>query len=193
MKTYYECKVERAVLKANGSLGKVKETYIIDAVSFTEVESRMVRELAQYYEDFSVCGIRICAYQEVLPSDSTSDDRWYNVKVRIAQESKNGNITRKSESWLVAADSVRRSLERVDEFMRDSAVDYEVTSVVLSNVEDVLKYEPGSQDNTTPSEVERTISSMGVGATAVVSVCGREITLRRMDGMIVAEARKEDG
>lgn len=197
MNKYFECKVRRSDMNANGKIKKLTETYLVDAMSFTEAESRMVEEMTVYYSmEFSVSGIRMAGYQEVLQSDLASDDRWYVCKVRVEVIGKDDSSSYRTQSWLVQADGVRRVLERADEFMRGSMADYEVLSVSLSAVKEVLEYEGERTEKRPVSNLEQVLSSMAPGSTASISVGGKDVMLRRVDGSIRAEvagtARAED-
>lgn len=197
MNKYFECKVRRSVLNAKGKVRNLTETYLVDSMSFTEAESRMVEEMAIYSGmEFSVSGIRMAGYQEVIHSDLYSDDKWYVCKVRVEIVGNDGSSAYRTQSWLVQADNVRRALERADGFMEGSAADYEVLSVSLSPVKEVLEYEGERSENRPVSNLEQVLSSMAPGSTASISVGGKDVVLRRVDGSIRAEvagtAREED-
>ena len=44
MATWFECKVRYDKLQENGSIKKVSEPYLVDALSFTEAEARIIEE-----------------------------------------------------------------------------------------------------------------------------------------------------
>ena len=59
---------------------KVSETYLLDAVSFTEAETRIYKELVSMVSgEFSVTRISRTKLAEIIPSES--GDRWYKAKV----------------------------------------------------------------------------------------------------------------
>lgn len=44
MSTWFECKVRYDKIQENGSAKKVNEPYLVDALSFTEAEARIIEE-----------------------------------------------------------------------------------------------------------------------------------------------------
>ena len=46
--TFYECGVRYDKIAEDGSTKKVTEQYIVDALSFTEAESRIIEEMSPY-------------------------------------------------------------------------------------------------------------------------------------------------
>ncbi|WP_290387099.1 DUF4494 family protein, partial [uncultured Muribaculum sp.] len=48
MSTWFECKVRYDKIQENGSAKKVNEPYLVDALSFTEAEARIIEEVTPY-------------------------------------------------------------------------------------------------------------------------------------------------
>lgn len=84
MNRYFECGIRYEKLLENGMQKKVTEQYIVDALSFTEAEQRITKEMGCYINgDFEVVTEKITNYSEVIPSDNAEADRWYKVKINI--------------------------------------------------------------------------------------------------------------
>lgn len=62
---WFDVKVKHDTLLQNGKSKTVTETYAVDAVSFTEAEARITKEIAEYYKYFEVKAITIAPYQEI--------------------------------------------------------------------------------------------------------------------------------
>ena len=59
MANWFECKVRYDKLQENGSIKKVSEPYLVDALSFTEAEARIIEEQTPYISgDFSVSAVK---------------------------------------------------------------------------------------------------------------------------------------
>ena len=59
MHTWFQCKVKYERNVDDGSIAKVSETYLIDALSFTEAEERINEEMKPYISgDFMVTDIK---------------------------------------------------------------------------------------------------------------------------------------
>ena len=55
MAQWFECKVRYDKLMENGMQKKVNEPYMVDALSFTEAEARIIEEVTPFISgDFSV-------------------------------------------------------------------------------------------------------------------------------------------
>ena len=48
MALWFECKVRFDKMQNNGSVKKVNEPYLVDALTFTEAESRIIEEITPY-------------------------------------------------------------------------------------------------------------------------------------------------
>lgn len=60
----------------------VAERYVIDAVSFTEVETRMTKEIADNaWQDCKIMSEAQVADGEIFFSENEEDDKWYKCKV----------------------------------------------------------------------------------------------------------------
>ena len=81
MHTWFECKVRYVKIdETSGREKKVNEAYLVDALTFTEAENRLIKEMEQMIRgDFQVTNIRKAGYSDVFPFDS--GDRWYKCKV----------------------------------------------------------------------------------------------------------------
>ena len=59
MSTWFECKVKYDKMMENGMQKKVTEPYMVDALSFTEAEARIIKEMTPFISgDFSVANIK---------------------------------------------------------------------------------------------------------------------------------------
>ena len=62
----------------NGMSKKVTETYLVEALSFTEAEARIFEQMAPYIiGEFTVRDIKRASYSEVFYTDEVSADKWY--------------------------------------------------------------------------------------------------------------------
>ncbi len=48
MHTWFECKIRYEKVMENGMNKKVTEPYLVDALSFTEAEARIIEEITPY-------------------------------------------------------------------------------------------------------------------------------------------------
>lgn len=139
---YFECTCKYEKTQEDGTMKKVSETNVIDALSFAEAETRFVEEMSQYISgEFDVTAIKIAPYKEVFFSDKESDDRWYKVKMAlITFDEKTGKEKRSNIYYLVQADSIDGAVKNTNEAFGNSMTDYVSIAVSETKVFDVFLY-----------------------------------------------------
>ena len=99
MHNWFECKIRYEKIAENGMNKKVTEPYLVDALSFTEAESRIIEEITPFISgEFTVSDIKRANYSELFPSDEEAADRWFKCKLyfitldeKSGAEKKNSN------------------------------------------------------------------------------------------------------
>ena len=67
MHTWFECKIRYEKMMENGMNKKVTEPYLVDALSFTEPEKRIIEEITPYITgEFTVSDIKRANYSELF-------------------------------------------------------------------------------------------------------------------------------
>ena len=80
MANWFECKIRYDKTQENGSIKKVTEPYLVDALSFTEAEARIIEEQAPFISgEVDVNAVKRTRIAEIMFDDSA--DKWYLVKV----------------------------------------------------------------------------------------------------------------
>ena len=105
MHTWFECKIRYEKVMENGMQKKVTEPYLVDALSFTEAEARIIEEMTPFISgEFTVSDIKRANYSELFPSDEESADRWFKCKlIFITLDEKSGAEKKTSTQVLVQA------------------------------------------------------------------------------------------
>ena len=84
MNNWFECKVSYDKAGEDGLLTRVSEVYLVDAMSFTEAEERIIREIEPMITgEFIVDSIKKTKIGELIDSDIEADDRWWKCKVML--------------------------------------------------------------------------------------------------------------
>ena len=82
--TWFTTKVKYQKTQEDGTEKVVSETYVVDALSFTEAESSIIDEMSVYVSgEFHVSGITKSAFGEIFFSDVDDDDKWYKAKLQF--------------------------------------------------------------------------------------------------------------
>lgn len=139
MATWFECKISYDKTQDNGSGRHVHEVYIIDALSFTEAEARIIEERRPFISgDFSVSAVKRTKIAEI--SWNEGGDKWYMVKVGfITVDEKTGVDKRTVSLMLVQASDFKDAVANFDEYMKGSLGDYDIISIAETPVMDVYK------------------------------------------------------
>ncbi|MGL5272405.1 MAG: DUF4494 domain-containing protein [Phocaeicola sp.] len=142
MHTWFECKVRYEKTMENGMIKKVTEPYLVDALSFTEAEARIIEEITPYITgEFTVSDIKRSNYSELFESEEESADRWFKCKlIFITLDEKSGAEKKSSTNVLVQAADLRDAVKKLDEGMKGTMADYQIGAVSETMLMDVFKY-----------------------------------------------------
>lgn len=156
MKHWFECKIRYEKTMENGMNKKVTEAYIVDALSFTEAEARIIEEMTPFISgEFTVSDIKRANYSELFFSDEIAADRWFKCKLTfITLDEKSGAEKKTSTNVLVQASDLRDAVKKVDEGMKGSMADYIISSIAETAIMDVYEYVAESGNTEFPGKEE---------------------------------------
>lgn len=139
---WFECKVQYDKVTEDGTNKKVTELYVVEAISFTEAESRIVEEMSQYISgEYEVKDIKKAKYKEIWLSDDVSADRYYKAKLQfITLDEKSGKEKRSNFVSLVEASTLNNAIKGIDEVMGKTAIDYTSVEAKETKIIDVIEY-----------------------------------------------------
>jgi hypothetical protein len=128
----------------DGLQKKVTEAYVVDALSFSEAEERIIDERSSYISgQFTVTDIKKAPYGEIFFSDQEMADRWYKAKLQfITLDEKSGKEKKSSVNYLVQAGSFNGAVKNLDEVMGGTMIDYVISSVAETSLLDVYEHTP---------------------------------------------------
>lgn len=138
MALWFECKVRFEKMQENGSVKKVNEPYLVDALSFTEAESRIIEEMKPFISgDFSISAVKKTKISEIFFNED--GDRYYMVKVNfIVIDEKSGAEKKAASFILVQASDLQDALQKFLKGMEGTMSDYEIVSVAETPLMDVF-------------------------------------------------------
>lgn len=145
---WFECKVRYDKTMENGLSKQVTETYLVDALSFTEAERRFIEEIEPFMGgEFTVTDIRRTKIAELFESNDGLADRWFKCKVAfITLDEKTGAEKRANQMMMVQAIDLRDAVKAIDKAMEGTLGDYVIVSVAESPVMDVYRYKLADDD-----------------------------------------------
>ena len=144
MHTWFTCKISYEKVVENGMNKKVTEAYLVDALSFTEAEARIIEEMAPYISgEFSVANVSKARYSEIFfADDDINASYWYKVKLAfITLDERTESEKKTFTNVLVQAPDFRDAVRRLNEGMKGSMADYIIVSVAETPIMDVYPYE----------------------------------------------------
>lgn len=143
MQTWFECKVKYLKVSQSGKEQMTTENFLLDAVSFTDAETRMIRQMMQMVKggEFTVTDIRKSKIAEVFPYES--GEWWFKATVNlVAVDEEAGKEKKLRTYYLVMADDIKEALIRLEESLSYLVIPYVTSSLAVSTIVDVFPYEP---------------------------------------------------
>ena len=141
---WFECKVKYERTLDDGKVKKVTEPYLVDALSFTEAEKRVIEERTPYMMgEFQVSDIKRARLAELFESNLESADKFYKAKLTfITLDEKTGAEKKSSHMVLVQAGDFESAVNRLKEGMKDSMSDYVISAMTETPILDIYHYKP---------------------------------------------------
>lgn len=140
---WFECKVESEKAVEGGMNKKFKESYLVDALNFTDAEARITREVSPFCNgQLEIKNITPAKIDELFINDADNADKWYKVKCNfITLDEKTQTEKRSSHYMLVQAANFRGALDRFEEGMKGTMADFEIAAIQETNLLDVFPFE----------------------------------------------------
>ena len=142
MNSWFECKVKYDKEIEGGLQKSVREPYMVDALSFTEAESRILEEMRPFISgEFTVANIKRVKISELFFDES--GDKWYKCKVNfITLDEKSGMEKRTASYMLVQASDFETALKNLVAGMKGTMADWVIVSITETPLMDVYPFNP---------------------------------------------------
>ena len=139
---WFICKIRYDKLMEDGLQKKVTEQYVVDALSFSEAEARIIEEMKRYISgEFDVVEIDRCVFKDIFFSDDAQADKWYKSKLQFITIDENTEKEKRSNVYyLVQGSSLENARKNIDEVMGGTMIDYVISSVSETKIMDVFEY-----------------------------------------------------
>lgn len=142
MNNWFECKVSYEKAGEDGLLTGVAESYLVDALSFTEAEKRITQEIEPFLTgDFTVVSIKKVKINEIIDSEQETDDRWWKAKVMLTSIDEEKEVERTIATTVyVKAANINTAIEYIDKQMESSVYPYRIVNITETLIYDVYYY-----------------------------------------------------
>ena len=140
MYNWFECKIKYDKMLETGMQKTVTEPYLVDALSFTEAEARIIEEIKPFISgEFSVSDIKRVKYSDSFFNET--GDRYYKARLHfITLDEKSGAEKKTAVNMLVQASELKEAVEIVETEMKKPMIDYAFASVTETAIMDVFPY-----------------------------------------------------
>ena len=144
MHTFFEVRVRYEKTMENGTDKQVNEPYLVDALSFTEAEARIIEEMKPFISgDFKVKAVKQANYSELFSNNDANSDRWYKARLAFVTLDEKSRAEKKTyTNILIQAADLRVAVKRLDEGMKGTMADYKIVSIAETKIMDVYMYVP---------------------------------------------------
>ena len=139
---WFECKIRYEKIMEDGLPKKINEVYVVDALSFSEAEERIIEEMSSYISgEIEIVDVKIAPYREVFFADDNLADQWFKAKLSfITIDERTNKEKRTSMMYLVNAGNISSAINNIDKVMSGTMIDYVTTSISATKIFDVFEY-----------------------------------------------------
>ena len=140
MQKWFECTIRYEKQLEEGKIAKTTERYLVDALTFSEAEARIIKEMKPFVSgEFEVANINPQKYSELFWNEKC--DKWFKTKVNFIVLDEEKGVEKKVANYmLVQANDLKEARELLVEGMKGSMADWEIASISETKIIDVYKY-----------------------------------------------------
>lgn len=141
---FFECKVKFRKTDETGSQKVVTETYLVDAISYTEAESIINERMKEYIsEEFKVTNIRVTNFSEVHVFENA--DYWFKSKITLlAYDEETGKERKTNMYFLIQANNAKEAYENTITTMKNTMGEYSVPAVSETKIIEYFPFISGT-------------------------------------------------
>ena len=144
MHMFFEVRIRYEKTMENGQNKKVNGPYLVDALSFTEAEARIINEMTPFVSgDFKVKAVKEVNFSEIFFSNEESADTYFKARLAYVTLDEHSGAEKKTyTNVLVQAADLRDAVKKLDEGMKGTMADYKIVSIAETKIMDVYLYKP---------------------------------------------------
>ena len=188
IKSWFTCKVKFGRTDSTGKDITVTESYLVDAYSYTEAESRITFLMTEEGNaPFHVMSITKNNFAEVFNFDDS--EKWFKVKVAlITYDEENEKEKQSNQYFLIAAEDVKDAYDKTVESMKGTMSDFVIPSISYTRIMEVYPY---SEDE----KVRNSLKEKGFKPVSEVISNAQNISesLAALSGMMQQSVDEETG
>lgn len=142
---WFEAKIKSVRVGEDGKEKNVSELYLLDAMSYTEAESRIAERMTEIIQgEFYIAGLKPSRITEVVESNDENDDKWFRAVVAIIDcDSISGKEKKANTYFLVAGADIDTALVNLQKALSTYVVPFEIAAMTDTAFMDVFPYFSG--------------------------------------------------
>lgn len=156
MNNWFECKVTyTGIDEHSGKEKKKNDVYMFDAISYTEAESLLTREMEKMMSEDFKSSIKKARITDVFAYED--GDYWFKCKVFIIDiDDKTGKEKPTTNYMYINADDVRQAFDRLEEKLSSVIAPWEVHTIARTTVLEFFEYiEDNEEETELPSNLKK--------------------------------------
>ena len=140
MSNWFLTKISYSTIMEDGKEKKTTEEYLIDAITFTEAESRIIKEMEPRLDgEFIIQSIKREKINEIF-YDETSD-KWFKAKVAfISFDEEKGTEKETKVTMYTQAENLNQARTSLEEGMKGTMYNWKIKKLEETKIYEVIKY-----------------------------------------------------
>lgn len=124
----------------NGTEASTTEQYLVDALSWTECEARTIDNMSHYTSgELEITSMKKASFNELFLSEVDDEDKYYECVMNfITVDEKTDKEKLSKVRYLVQGKSLENARKNVDEAMKSTMIDYDITSLKETSLMDIF-------------------------------------------------------
>lgn len=139
MYNFFKTKIRYEKMNDNGIIKPTTEEYLVDALSFSEAEARIIDEMTPFVTGVSVSSIDRYKLSDVFLNGT--GDKYYRARLEfISLDEKSGREKKTPVFMLVQADNIDEAKETITSEMKRTTIDYNISKIEETKIFDIFIY-----------------------------------------------------
>lgn len=135
-----EVNVKYRAFNAEGLDTAMRETYLVDTLTFGDAEVKIARHAEQMsWREFRIRSMSESKNEGIIGKLEEDGERFYVVRISIETLNEKGVTKKKPLSVLVVADSTTTADQNARNWMEEGLSDYELLSIKESSIIDIIR------------------------------------------------------
>ena len=137
MNNIYEVKLA-ATVNGKKQSKRVTYTYLTDALSCTEAESRVIESTSELHKEPQVLSVKKYKVAEIFQIGA--GDKWYKAKINYLETTVKGKDKKVAYIYLTCAASLDEARDNFHAGMKGTMSDWELDNIGETKIMDFIKY-----------------------------------------------------